>query len=292
MGGISLAIQLEKAGIPYQVFERASEMKFLVAKECTAMDMYNEQQFEFRLDVSPVFEMGGDRCYIISRPVFHGLLMQGILKDKIFMNKKVLSMSQDRQGVRIECADKSTYDGDILVGADGAYSAVRQALYSGLKEENKLPASDEMPLPFTTTCIVGQTEPLDPTEFPELLQSLSRLCNIKGDNKPYSWMTGATADNRICWVVIEYLERKSSKENASYRSSEWGQEAAESMCKLVYDFPITLRPEGSKMTMGHLLDKTPKHLISKVMLEEKVFDTWYSGRTVLLGDGICSQSSC
>lgn len=59
------------------------------------------------------------------------------------------------------------------------------------------------------------------------------------------------------------------------------------MCKLIYDYPITVGPEGSQMTMGQLLDKTPKHLISKVMLEEKVFLTRYHGRTVLLGDGMC-----
>lgn len=39
------------------------------------------------------------------------------------------------------------------------------------------------------------------------------------------------------------------------------------------------------MALGDLMDLTPKELMSKVMLEEKVFETWYSGRTVLLGDG-------
>lgn len=37
--------------------------------------------------------------------------------------------------------------------------------------------------------------------------------------------------------------------------------------------------------MGDLIDKTPKELISKVMLEEKLLDSWY-GRTALLGDGM------
>ncbi|KAF9154193.1 hypothetical protein BG015_001650 [Linnemannia schmuckeri] len=40
----------------------------------------------------------------------------------------------------------------------------------------------------------------------------------------------------------------------------------------------------SKLTVQFLLDNTPKGQISKVKLEEKVFKTWYSDRTVLIGD--------
>ena len=42
---------------------------------------------------------------------------------------------------------------------------------------------------------------------------------------------------------------------------------------------------GKLATIGDLIDLTPTDLISKVVLEEKVFKTWYSGRTVLIGDG-------
>ena len=37
--------------------------------------------------------------------------------------------------------------------------------------------------------------------------------------------------------------------------------------------------------LGSLLDATPKENISKVVLEEKVYETWTHGRTVLIGDG-------
>ncbi|KAF9367247.1 hypothetical protein CPB97_006028, partial [Podila verticillata] len=42
--------------------------------------------------------------------------------------------------------------------------------------------------------------------------------------------------------------------------------------------------DGKVLTLGDYIDRTPKELIVKVMLEEKVFDTWYCNRTVLLGD--------
>lgn len=133
-----------------------------------------------------VFYRGGEQGYNISRPVLHELLLSGVPKEKILMKKRVLSMMQGDVGVSITCADKSVYEGDMIAGADGAYSAIRQSLYASLKKDRKLPASDDAPLPFTTTCIVGRTEPLDPVEFPELLEPLSRFRSVKGDNKPYS----------------------------------------------------------------------------------------------------------
>ncbi|KAF9346621.1 hypothetical protein BGX26_001863 [Mortierella sp. AD094] len=38
------------------------------------------------------------------------------------------------------------------------------------------------------------------------------------------------------------------------------------------------------LKMGDLIDATPKEVICKVMLEEKLFETWTYGRTVLISD--------
>ncbi|KAF9358287.1 hypothetical protein BGX26_002086 [Mortierella sp. AD094] len=42
-------------------------------------------------------------------------------------------------------------------------------------------------------------------------------------------------------------------------------------------------------TVGDLIDNTERHLIYKVMLEERIFRTWHGGRTVLIGDA-CHKS--
>ena len=72
--------------------------------------------------------------------------------------------------------------------------------------------------------------------------------------------------------------------NDAFRCSEWGQEAAQAMCEDVKDFPI-ISGHGKTFTLQDMIDRTPKELISKVMLEEKVFKTWHHCRTVLIGDG-------
>lgn len=56
------------------------------------------------------------------------------------------------------------------------------------------------------------------------------------------------------------------------------------MCRKVKDFPVI--SGGDKiMTLKDLMDRTPQNQVSNVILEEKVFKTWYDCRTVLLGDG-------
>jgi hypothetical protein len=97
----------------------------------------------------------------------------------------------------------------------------------------------------------------------------------------------ATAQNTVCWMVIHFLDKESATRNDSFRNSEWGSEAAEALAREVRVFKVPGGKDGKVLTLGDYIDKTPKDLLAKVMLEEIVFDTWFGGRTVLLGDGMC-----
>ncbi|KAG0330709.1 hypothetical protein BG000_011555 [Podila horticola] len=160
---------------------------------------------------------------VVSRPDLYDVLLRQIPKERIHLGKKVLSFLQNENGVMIRCADDSTVHihGDILVGCDGAYSAVRQLLYKDLKEKKLLPAGDNVPLPYSCVCLVGQTEVLDPEEFPGLKGPNSQANSILGTSRP-----------------INFLDKESAKNNDSFRNSEWGPEAAEAMCKEVRDFKL------------------------------------------------------
>ncbi|KAG0362307.1 hypothetical protein BG005_006137 [Podila minutissima] len=309
IGGLMLGNFLEKGGVQFQILERASEVRPLgsamsigstfaplftqvgilddlkeIGKLNIGLEFLNpDLTTAFNLDTSEREEISGAKEYLVSRPELYDLLLRQIPKEKIHMNKKVVSMKQNNEGVAVRCSDNTSYHGDILVGADGAYSVVREQLFKDLKQQNKLPKSDDVPLPFTSVCIVGQTEVLDPEEFPDLNLPHSKFNTILGDNQ-YSWVRATTKKNTACWIAVQFLDEEISKEHDSFRNSEWGPGAAETMCNEVRDFKVPGGKDGKVTTMGDLIDRTPKHLISKVMLEEKVFDTWYSGRTVLLGD--------
>ncbi|KAG0341248.1 hypothetical protein BG004_006103 [Podila humilis] len=308
IGGLMLGQLLLKGGVPFEIFERAKEVKPLgsamsiganvttlfkqlgiydelvqIGKPNVGWTGYYKDKKIFSMDSSSRAALCGADEFIVARPDLYNILWRQIPKEKIHMNKKVLNFMQNDLGTMIRCHDGTTYHGDILVGADGAYSAVRQHLYKVLKEKNKLPKSDDMPLPFDNVCLVGQTEVLDPEEFPEVNLPHSPISTVIVDNNHLIYLF-TTRSGTICWMVVQYLNKDSSKDNDAFRNSEWGPEAAESMCKEVRHFKVPCGKEGN-LTLGDLIDLTPKNLVSKVMLEEKIFETWYGGRTVLLGDG-------
>ncbi|KAF9191116.1 hypothetical protein BGZ50_009644 [Haplosporangium sp. Z 11] len=313
IGGITLAALLERAGIEYQVFERATKVKPLGsalsigsnvmplfqqlgvldeimknAKPFSFSTGYNEQREATRtLDYSPAEQIGGFLPHIISRPILVDILMKLVPAEKITFSKKILTCVQDDDKVTVTCSDNSVHHADIVVGADGAYSCVRQNLYNDLLAKGQLPSSDNEDLPFNSTCLVGQTRALDPEVYTHLKDDHTWFETIIGENKPYAWITFTTKFNTICWMVLEHMEEttiSSKDKDDTLRNAEWGPEAAEAMCNQVRDFPVP----RNNLTLGDLFDNTPKEYISKVMLEEKLFDTWYGGRMVLLGDGAVS----
>ncbi|KAF9537001.1 hypothetical protein EC957_009053 [Mortierella hygrophila] len=309
LAGLTLGMLLHKAGIPFEIYERAAKVKPLgsamyfncttanIFKQCgiyeefvslgkyvSSIKMCNEnRELEFSVDFEGHEELYGANGYIVPRPQIYDLILRQIPEERVHLGKKVLSMEQGGNGVLIRFSDSSEAEGDILVGADGAYSAVRQGMYEKLKKTNKLPASDALPLPFSTVRLVGQTHPLSAEEFPDLTIDKSQYRNFIATDKMYTWSTSTTAQNTVCWGAILFLDEETSKDNDAFRNSEWGPEAAAAMCEQVKDFPII--SGGDKiLTLQDLMDRSPKEFISKVMLEEKVFKTWSDCRTVLIGD--------
>ncbi|KAF9093614.1 hypothetical protein BGX23_003117 [Mortierella sp. AD031] len=313
LGGLMLGALLESCNIPYLIFERAAAVKHLgsalslsspllplfeqlgifekcetVAKPFSEVALYRESKGLIKVnDHAALVEYTGYKKYIISRPVLYDLIREKVPGHKIHFSKRVLTISESNNKVTIQTADDCVYTGDILVGADGAYSTIREQLYEILKKERRLPESDKEDLFFTCTSLVGQTGPLDPEEFPCIKETECEFNSTLADGKPYSWAMFTTAQNTICWIVARHLDAASSKAAEEERlknneNSEWGPNAAQSMCDETRHFRLPI--DDGKWTLGDMFDRTPKDLISKVMLEEKVFETWYSGRTVLLGD--------
>lgn len=124
--------------------------------------------------------------YIVARPTLYNILLRQVPAHKIRFGKRVLNISEEDDKVTVYTSDNGIHEGDIIVGADGAYSAVRQRLYEKLRTEGNLPKSDQEDLPFSCTCLVGQTKVLDPEVYPIVKEPHCQFLNTIGAEQPFT----------------------------------------------------------------------------------------------------------
>ncbi|KAG0027284.1 hypothetical protein BGZ82_009046 [Podila clonocystis] len=288
IGGLTAALLLERANINYFVYERAAKVKPLgmmeelmdISLPINSLDMYKESLKPIgAYDVTSYKAITGFETTIFARADLYDLLLSKIPPSKIHFNKKIMSMMQNKEGVMIRFSDNTHIHGDILIGADGAYSAVRQSLYKQLGDQGLLPATDKEEMTMAYLCMVGTTGPLDPEKYPALKDSHCHFSTHLGKKIPRSWTTITLKDNRVAWSIMKQLSADASKE-MMFRNSEWGPEANKDMIDEISSFPIKL---GG--VLGDLVEATDKDRISRVYIEEKIFQTWNYGRTALIGDG-------
>jgi 2-polyprenyl-6-methoxyphenol hydroxylase-like FAD-dependent oxidoreductase len=138
---------------------------------------------------------------VFGRPDLFQMLTSHIPSGKILMGKRILSSSQTELGVMVRCSDGSSYHGDVLVGADGAYSSVRQCMHKTLKEKGMLPKSDSEKLKFDQHCVVGITDELDPERFPILKEDLCEVYGVIGKKRPYTVSNPFNLDGRFRFLL-------------------------------------------------------------------------------------------
>ncbi|KAF9107223.1 Aspartate aminotransferase, cytoplasmic, partial [Mortierella sp. AM989] len=124
----------------------------------------------------------------------------------------VLSHVETGIGTIIKTSDNMMHEGNILVGADGTYSAVRQCLYEQLEKNGKLPSSDKKPLGYSTVCLVGQARSSEPTTY-EYSDEKSRTHeSVVFNEKPLFFVAFTTAEETICWVVLGFMSQEKFEE--------------------------------------------------------------------------------
>ncbi|KAF9160882.1 hypothetical protein BGX20_002359, partial [Mortierella sp. AD010] len=302
LSGLLLGVLLDQIDIPYHIYERAKEIRPLgsaLTLGASILPVFEqlgllEELYSISLPLitaelydANIQKIGGVdgtnhkaavgyNNILFARPKLYELLFKRIPTAKITLGKKIARTEEKDGKVHIFCSDDTTFQGDILVGADGTYSAVRQSLYELLREQNILPKVDQESLAVGYLSVVGVAEPKDPVKYPQLKDNFSHFSKVLGkDNR--SWGAYSVAENKICWSVTYQLS--TAEANVRFRRAEWNAEANETILREFRDLPS---PWGG--TMGDLFDISRKENISKVFLQEKLFKTWYHGRTVLAGD--------
>ncbi|KAF9349833.1 hypothetical protein BGX34_001572 [Mortierella sp. NVP85] len=304
LAGLMLGMLLEKIDVPYQIYERAATVKPLgsamalgasilpafeqlglledikrIGLPYRYLDLYNDKMGKLgAIDMSNHEKLVGYEQIIFARPRLYEVMLKQIPASKISYNKKILRTEENEGKITIHCSDNTRYSGDILVGADGAYSGVRQNLYRQLDAKGVLPKSDLENFSIGFINMVGVATPDDPSKFPVLKDERCHFSVVVGGVGGRGWGTMSVPDNQYCWSLGLSLSESEAK-SQQFRNSEWGPESVDAMYKAFEDAP---HPLGG--TMGDIMKYTPRDRISKVFLEEKIFKTWYGGQTVLVGD--------
>ncbi|KAF9347706.1 hypothetical protein BGX26_000834 [Mortierella sp. AD094] len=261
IGGLMLGVMLERAGMEYEILERSPEHRPLgsaISLNGTVLrlfeqlgmleDLYKVSKFSGRLHlVKEDLETQGHidlehfrESVVLGRPDLFKVLASHIPPGKLHMGKRVLSTAQTDSGVEIRCSDGSSFHGDILVGADGAYSSVRQCMHKSLKEKGMLPKSDSEKLKFDQHCVVGITDELNPERFPVLKESFSEIYGIIGKKRPYTLWLIPIVGNRFAWSIGgRILDSETGQEDVrSFSFAEWWPEHSSDICNLVRDYAL------------------------------------------------------
>jgi len=117
---------------------------------------------------------------IFARPRLYEMMLGRIPPHKISHEKKIIRTEEKGNRIHIHCSDNTSYEADLLVGADGAYSGVRQSLYKRLDEQGLLPASDLERLAVASINMVGVAVPEDPAKYPELKDKFCHFSVVVG----------------------------------------------------------------------------------------------------------------
>ncbi|KAF9551629.1 hypothetical protein EC957_006522 [Mortierella hygrophila] len=338
LGGLVLAILLQRAGIDYLVLEQSVlirpigsviALSPLVLPLMEQLGLLDEIKLLskplgkitiLRDDLSVVGNIVANSKHMdyqqryghygqcITRPDLYNILLSKIPKERIHLGKRFVNSqniidpaTRICHQVQVRCSDGSLYLADVLVGADGASSAVRQSLFRQIKEEHgngigghghsqkPLPKQDQEEQRYKQVALVGVTSSLNLKRYPDLGETFSQFKVILNRHSPYmSWFMPVVG-NRYCWLVTRTLEKSTLIHSNNSKESEWGPDATDEMSKAVRH--LKGPDEGGQGTVGDLVDATDRQLISKVMLEERIFRTWYGGRTILLGDGTPSPAA-
>jgi 2-polyprenyl-6-methoxyphenol hydroxylase-like FAD-dependent oxidoreductase len=209
---------------------------------------------------------------VISRESFMQAFWKNLpqeAREKTHANKRVSSIRTTNDGVVVECADGTSYEGTMVIGADGAYSAVRaqmRRLALEEQERTRSAVSVEAEKPFLTSyrCFW--------IRFP-VLPGL-----VVGDavetHGPIITTQFFVGEDSSLLGIYEKLDKSTDS------PTRWTQADEAPFVERWRNLPLT--KEG-RLTLGQAYD----HRVAAgwINLEEGVAKYWsHGGRMVLVGD--------
>ena len=157
IGGLAAALFLRRAGLAATVYEQASELREVgagivvspnmvrplqqlgLAQKLDAIAVRLEAAWEFRrwqdgrvLSVQPMGDecrrLYGTDCYVAHRADLVSLLREALPADFLKLNYRCIGIRQADDEVTLEFKDQAQVTADLVIGADGIHSVIREAI--------------------------------------------------------------------------------------------------------------------------------------------------------------------
>jgi salicylate hydroxylase len=151
IGGMAAALSLQDEGIEVEVYERAPALTEIGAGlqiapsagrvlerlglgaelERLAITMQRLQMHDLRTDrlIHSVSPNWGGRFYQVHRPDLLAMLSDALALGVVRLGERAVGFVEDADGVTVEFESGHRARGDVLIGADGIHSLVRQHLF-------------------------------------------------------------------------------------------------------------------------------------------------------------------
>ncbi|MGP3533566.1 FAD-dependent monooxygenase [Microbacterium sp. RD1] len=276
--GLVSAIALRKQGIEAVVCEQAPEIRAAGAGLglwANALAVFDElgigddvreigrpAEMRFRgpagqVITTPGFDDEFHQYVLVHRAKLNDLLAEAVGQENIRLNARVVGFDETPSGVDVHLEDGTALTGDVLIGADGAYSVIRSLL---------LPGSDavEHEGHLAWRAVIAPPEGV----------TVERGVIVVGHERTRGGYV-PTADGTVYWLVNQFESGEligSVKEQALQRAAH-------------------MDTEGWNPALQALIEATPEEVVlrNQIMLVPPL-PSWTSDRVVLVGDAAHAMS--
>ncbi|PSN75601.1 FAD binding domain-containing protein [Corynespora cassiicola Philippines] len=208
---------------------------------------------------------GYDTIFVDRQMVIEKLYNHLQRKQKVLLSKKVVSVRHEGAKVKVTTKDGSEFVGDILVGADGVHSTVREEMWrlADQLEPGLIPASERTALAAHTTydCIFGIS----------IMKDFSPFSNLSTWYKGSSLLVLSGPKNRVYWFMFKNVGKKLEK------LPHYTKEDEERLAKEHENDMVT-----ENLTFGQIYAAKISSVLTP--LPEYVFKRWHFKRIMTIGD--------
>ncbi|KAI6353446.1 hypothetical protein MCOR25_008993 [Pyricularia grisea] len=218
-------------------------------------------------DVHSSERFGAPITFADRQKLLHSLYTRLRNKDKLFLNKRAVKVTMSETSATVETKDGSKYHGDIVIGADGIKSSVRQEMWriAAEKSPGYFPGNDPMKqLSIEYTCLFGISKPHKSVQPGDATY-------VAGQGHSYLIIGGP--NSRVYYFLFDKLPEKLSGD----KTPKYSDEDARALAKKYRD--DVLLPN---CTFGELVDGQTSMVMTA--LHEHVYEKWHYGRIITIGD--------